>query len=88
MFGEQLCVENEDGFSVVYTYDEDERDIIQSALIRWSVAEVTWLEDSYREGSVGTLRVVDPDMNFYPDAPDSISATVFSIHSGEAPTLR
>ena len=74
----QLCVENEDGFSVVYTYDEDERDIIQSALIRWSVAEVTWLEDSYREGSVGTLRVVDPDMNFYPDAPDSISATVFS----------
>ena len=74
----QLCVENEDGFSVVYTYDEDERDIIQSALIRWSVAEVTWLESSYREGSVGTLRVVDPDMNFYPDAPDSISATVFS----------
>ena len=74
----QLCVENEDGFSVVYTYDEDERDIIQSALIRWSVAEVTWLEDSYREGSVGTLRVIDPDMNFYPDAPDSISATVFS----------
>ena len=74
----QLCVENEDGFSIVYTYDEDERDIIQSALIRWSVAEVTWLESSYREGSVGTLRVVDPDMNFYPDAPDSISATVFS----------
>ena len=74
----QLCVENEDGFSVTYRYDEDERDIIQSALIRWNVAEVTWLADSYREGSVGTLRVIDPDMNFHPDAPDSISTVVFS----------
>ena len=40
-----LCVSNEDGISVTFTYDEDERDLVQSALIRWSVAEVTWLED-------------------------------------------
>ena len=55
-----LKVGSEDGISVTFTYDEDERDLIQSALIRWSVAEVTWLEDSYREGATGTLRVVDP----------------------------
>ena len=76
--GEQLCVGNEDGISVTFTYDEDERDLVQSALIRWNVAEVTWLEDSYREGSTGTLRVVDPDRNLHSDTPDSISTIVFS----------
>ena len=65
-----LEVGNEDGISVTFTYDEDERDLIQSALIRWNVAEVTWLEDSYREGSTGTLRVVDIDRNLHPDTPD------------------
>ena len=73
-----LCVSNEDGISVTFTYDEDERDLVQSALIRWSVAEVTWLEASYREGSTGTLRVVDPDRNLHPDTPDSIETIVFS----------
>ena len=75
---DQLCVENEDGFSITYTYDEDERDLVQSGLIRWSVAEVTWLESSYREETAGTLRVVDPDRNLHPDSPDSISTVVFS----------
>ena len=73
-----LQVGNEDGISVTFTYDEDERDLIQSALIRWNVAEVTWTEDSYREGSTGTLRVVDPDRNIHPDTPDSIETIVYS----------
>ena len=73
-----LQVGSEDGISVTFTYDEDERDLIQSALIRWNVAEVTWLEDSYREGATGTLRVVDPDRNLHPDTPDSIETIVFS----------
>ena len=73
-----LCVGNEDGISVTFTYDEDERDLVQSALIRWNVAEVSWLEDSYREGSAGTLRVVDPDRNLHADTPDSISSIVYS----------
>ena len=73
-----LQVANEDGISVTFTYDEDERDLIQSALIRWNVAEVTWTEDSYREGATGTLRVVDPDRNIHPDTPDSIETIVFS----------
>ena len=75
---ESLCVGSEDGFSVAFTYDEDERDLIQSALVRWNVAEVSWHEDSYREGTSGTLRVVDPDMNLYPDTPDNIETVVFS----------
>ena len=73
-----LQVANEDGVSITFTYDEDERDLIQSALIRWNVAEVSWFEDSYREGSTGTLRVVDPDRNIHPDTPDSIETIVFS----------
>ena len=73
-----LQVGSEDGISVTFTYDEDERDLIQSALIRWNVAEVTWVEDSYREGATGILRVVDPDRNLHPDTPDSIETIVFS----------
>ena len=73
-----LQVGSEDGISVTFTYDEDERDLIQSALIRWNVAEVTWVEDSYREGATGTLRVVDIDRNLHPDTPDSIETIVFS----------
>ena len=73
-----LCVGNEDGISVTFTYDDDERDLIQSALVRWSAAEVTWLEDSYKEGSTGTLRVVDPDRNLHADTPDSINTIVYS----------
>ena len=73
-----LKVGSEDGISVTFTYDEDERDLIQSALIRWSVAEVTWLEDSYKEGATGTLQVIDPDRNLHPDTPDSIETIVFS----------
>ena len=55
-----ICVGSEDGFSITYQYDEDESDLVESALVRWSVAEVTWLADSYREETAGTLRVVDP----------------------------
>ena len=73
-----LKVGSEDGISVTFTYDEDERDLIQSALIRWNVAEVAWLEDSYREGATGTLQVIDPDRNLHPDTPDSIETIVFS----------
>ena len=73
-----LCVGNEDGISVTFRYDDNESDLIQSALVRWSAAEVTWLEDSYREGSTGTLRVVDPDRNLHADTPDSINTIVFS----------
>ena len=73
-----LEVGNEDGISVTFTYDEDERDLVQSALIRWNVAEVSWLEDSYREGATGILRVVDIDRNLHPDTPDSIETIVFS----------
>ena len=73
-----LEVGNEDGISVTFTYDEDERDLVQSALIRWNVAEVSWLAESYREGATGILRVVDIDRNLHPDTPDSIETIVFS----------
>ena len=73
-----ICVGSEDGFSITYQYDEDESDLVESALVRWSVAEVTWLADSYREETAGTLRVVDPDRNYHPDTPDSVSVAVFS----------
>ena len=42
-----LKVGNEDGISVTFTYDGDERDLVQSALIRWNMAETSFFGESY-----------------------------------------
>ena len=49
-----------------------------SALIRWNVGEVQWLEASYAATGSGVVRIIDPDMNINPDAVDSIDAVVYS----------
>ena len=49
-----------------------------SALIRWNVGEVQWLEASHAATGSGIVRVIDPDVNLNPDAVDSIEVVVYS----------
>ena len=49
-----------------------------SALIRWNVGEVQWLEASYAATGSGIVRVIDPDMNINPDAVDNLDVVVYS----------
>ena len=49
-----------------------------SALIRWNIGEVQWLESSYPASGTGVVRVIDPDMNWNPEAVNNFVVDVWS----------
>ena len=67
-----------DGLSVTFDFSDGQAPIVASALIRWNVGEVQWLEASHAATSSGIVRVIDPDQNLRPDAVDSIEVVVHS----------
>ena len=72
-----IKAEDDDGITISYEYNEDEV-VVGSALIRWNVGEVQWLESSYPAGGNGVVRVVDPDMNWDPENVDNFEIDVWS----------
>ena len=72
-----LETNNDDGLSVSFEYSEDTT-IVASALIRWNIGEVQWLESSYPATGSGIVRVIDPDMNLNPEAVDNFDVNVWS----------
>ena len=72
-----LETNNDDGLSVSFEYSEDTT-IVASALVRWNIGEVQWLESSYPATGSGIVRVIDPDMNLNPEAVDNFDVNVWS----------
>ena len=72
-----LETNNDDGLSVSFEYSEDVT-IVASALVRWNIGEVQWLESSYPATGSGIVRVIDPDMNLNPEAVDNFDVNVWS----------
>ncbi|WP_268541911.1 hypothetical protein [Candidatus Nitrosotenuis cloacae] len=72
-----LQADDDDGLTVSYEFSEDET-VVGSALIRWNIGEVAWLEASYPASGTGVVRVIDPDMNLNPEAVDNFSTDVWS----------
>jgi len=72
-----LPADDDDGITVSFEFSEDET-VVGSALIRWNIGEVQWLEASYPATGTGVLRVVDPDMNLNPEAVDNFNVDVWS----------
>ena len=70
--------DNGDGLSVSFEYSDSESPLVASALIRWNVGEVQWLEASYAATGSGIVRVIDPDANLNPDAVDNLDMVVYS----------
>ena len=68
---------NDDGLSVQFEFSEDET-VVGSALIQWNTGEVQWLEASYPASGTGVVRVIDPDMNWDPEAVDNFDVDVWS----------
>ena len=68
---------NDDGLTVSFEFSEDET-VVGSALIRWNIGEVQWLEASYSDSGTGVVRVIDPDMNLNPEAVDNFDVDVWS----------
>ena len=73
----RLGATEDDGITVSFEFSEDET-VIGSSLIRWNLGEVSWLEASYAASSTGTVRVIDPDMNWNPESVDNFDIDVRS----------
>ncbi|ABX13097.1 hypothetical protein [Nitrosopumilus maritimus] len=72
-----LATDDDDGLTISFEFSEDET-IVGSALIRWNIGEVQWLEASYPASGTGVVRVIDPDMNLDPEAVDNFNVDVWS----------
>ncbi|WP_371504123.1 beta strand repeat-containing protein [Nitrosopumilus adriaticus] len=72
-----LSADDDDGLTVSFEFSEDET-VVGSALIRWNIGEVQWLEASYPASGTGVVRVIDPDMNLDPEAVDNFDVDVWS----------
>lgn len=72
-----LRTDDDDGITVSFEFSEDET-VVGSALIRWNIGEVQWLESSYPATGSGVVRVIDPDMNWNPEAVDNFEVDVWS----------
>jgi len=67
----------DDGIQITFQLSQNET-VVGSALVRWNIGEVQWLDATYPIESKGKIRVVDPDMNFNPDEIDTIEVKVWS----------
>ena len=72
-----IKAEDDDGLTISYEYNEDET-VVGSALIRWNIGEIQWLESSYPATGTGVIRVVDPDMNWDPENVDNFDVDIWS----------
>jgi hypothetical protein len=72
-----LPATEQDGVSVSFEFTRDQT-VTGSALIRWNIGEIKWLEASYPANGQGVLQIVDPDMNLNPKAVDKFDTNVWS----------
>ncbi|NWJ84128.1 hypothetical protein HX854_05320 [Marine Group I thaumarchaeote] len=72
-----LETDNDDGLTVSFEFSSDQT-IVSSALIRWNIGEVQWLEASYPASGTGIIRVIDTDMNLNPEAIDNFKIDAWS----------
>ncbi len=73
----KLPTSDDDGITVSFEFSEDET-VVSTALVRWSIGEVQWLETSYPAQGTGVVRVIDRDMNLDPEAVDNFDVDVYS----------
>ncbi|MGI0072544.1 MAG: hypothetical protein ACREA3_01880 [Nitrosotalea sp.] len=66
-----------DGVSVSFEYTRNQV-VTGSALIRWHIGEITWLQSNYPADGQGVLQITDPDMSITPDAINKFDTSVWS----------
>ena len=68
---------DDDGLTISFEFSDGDI-ALGSALIRWNIGEVQFLEASYPASGTGVIRVIDPDMNLDPEAVDNFNIDVWS----------
>ena len=71
-----LPAEDSDGLSV--TLQTQSQTATASALIRWNVGQVSWLQPGHPSNDQRVLQIIDPDMNLGPNIIDTFLTPVFS----------
>ncbi|MGI0073379.1 MAG: hypothetical protein ACREA3_06175 [Nitrosotalea sp.] len=82
-----LPADNDDKINVTFEFTEGQ-EVTGSAIVRWNIGEIKWLESRYNLESEATLQIVDPDMNLNPDAIDEFSVHVWSNSNHEGIQLK
>ena len=73
----KLPTSDDDGITVSYEFSEDDT-VLATALVRWNIGEVQWIETSYPAQGTGIVRVIDPDMNLDPESVNNFDVDVYS----------
>ena len=73
----KLPTNDDDGITVSYEFSEDDT-VLATALVRWNIGEVQWIETSYPAQGTGIVRVIDQDMNLNPESVDNFDVDVYS----------
>lgn len=72
-----IATTDNDGLTVSFEFSEDET-VVGSALIRWNIGEIQFLESSYPASGTGVIRIIDADMNLNPTAIDNFAIDAWS----------
>ena len=72
-----LASQNDDGLSVSFQYTDRDTSVA-SALIRWNIGEVEWVQGATSANGNGIIRVIDPDMNLNPETVNNFVIDVWS----------
>ena len=83
----RIATSSDDGITISFEFSDNEV-VLGSALIRWNIGEVQWLEASYPATGTGVIRVIDPDMNWNPESVDSFDVDVWSDTAAGGISLR
>ncbi|WP_200829069.1 hypothetical protein [Nitrosopumilus zosterae] len=68
---------NDDGLTVSFQFTERDA-TLGSALIRWNIGTVEWVQEATSANGYGIVRVIDPDMNLNPELVNTFSIDVWS----------
>lgn len=83
----KISADDDDGLTI--SFESSDNDVVTgTALIRWNIGEVQFLEASYPATGSGLVRVIDPDVNLNPESVDSFNINVWSDSSAGGIALR
>ena len=71
---------NDDIITVSFKFSEDDT-VSKSALIKWNVGKAQWLGPIHF-GDLGTIRIIDPDMNLNSEFRDEFDVDAWSTRDG------
>ncbi len=72
-----IQADQDDAITISFEFPLGEK-VVTSALVRWNLGEIQWLESNYPVDGIGIVRVIDPDMNLNPEVVDSFNLTIGS----------